>query len=156
MVWWMLWVVLAVVLLGIEATTTAFVAVYFGVAAAATAVVAALGLPTVVQVLAFAALSLGGMVLTRPALRRLAGSTPRLRTGVDAMRGRKGVVTTAITGLDSGQVRVGGETWSARNYFEGESIGVGATIEIVQVEGVTALVIPAPSPDELSQREESA
>ena len=153
---WILWVVVGVILLGVEATTTAFVAVYFGIAALATAVLAALGLPAVIQVLAFAGISAGGMALTRPALKRLAGTTPRLRTGVDAMRGRRGVVTTAIGELDSGQVRIGSETWTARNYFDGEAIAAGTRVEVVQVKGVTALVIPAPAPDEISQRKESA
>ena len=153
---WILWVVVGVILLGIEATTTAFVAVYFGIAALATAVLAALGLPAVVQVLAFAAVSAGGMAATRPALKRLAGTTPRLRTGVDAMRGRRGVVTAAIGELDAGQVRIGAETWTARNYFDGEAIATGTRVEVVQVKGVTALVIPAPAPDEISQRKESA
>lgn len=153
---WILWVVIGVILLGVEATTTAFVAVYFGLAALVTAALAALGLPAVVQVLAFAALSAGGMALTRPALKRLAGTTPRLRTGVDAMRGRRGVVTTAIGELDAGQVRIGSETWTARNYFDGEAIAAGTRVEVVQVQGVTALVIPAPGPDEISQRKELA
>jgi membrane protein implicated in regulation of membrane protease activity len=143
---WVVWVVIAVVLLVAEATTSAFVAVYFGVAALVTAAVAAAGLGVPVQLLAFAILSVGSLLLTRPALTRAAGRTAGIRTGVDAMQGRVGVVTRAIAELEPGQVKVGGETWTARCYYDEEAIPAGSRIEVVKVEGVTALVIPAPSP----------
>jgi membrane protein implicated in regulation of membrane protease activity len=143
---WVVWVVIAVVLLVAEATTSAFVAVYFGLAALVTAAIAAAGLGVPVQLLAFAILSIGSLLLTRPALKRAAGRTAGIRTGVDAMQGRVGVVTRAIGELEPGQVKVGGETWTARCYYDEEAIPAGSRVEVVKVEGVTALVIPAPSP----------
>jgi membrane protein implicated in regulation of membrane protease activity len=143
---WVVWVVIAVVLLVAEATTSAFVAVYFGLAALVTAAIAAAGAGTPVQLLAFAILSVGSLLLTRPALKRAAGRTTGIRTGVDAMQGRIGVVTRPIGELEPGQVKVGGETWTARCYYDEEAIPAGSRVEVVKVEGVTALVIPAPSP----------
>jgi membrane protein implicated in regulation of membrane protease activity len=143
---WVIWVVVAVALLIAEATTSAFVAIYFGLAAVAAAAVAAAGLGVPVQLLAFAALSVGSLTLTRPALKRATGQTRGIRTGVDAMQGRIGVVTSAIAELEPGQVKVGGETWTARSFYDEEPIDVGSRVEVVRVEGVTALVIPAPSP----------
>jgi membrane protein implicated in regulation of membrane protease activity len=143
---WVVWVVIAVVLLIAEATTSAFVAVYFGVAALITAAVAAAGLGTPIQLVAFVAIAGGSLLLTRPALQRAAGKATGIRTGVDAMQGRIGVVTRPIGELDSGQVKIGGETWTARCYYDEEAIPVGSRVEVVKVEGVTALVIPAPSP----------
>jgi membrane protein implicated in regulation of membrane protease activity len=143
---WVIWVVAAVVLVIAEATTTAFVAIYFGFAALVTAMAAVVGLPVALQLVVFGVVSVGSMLLTRPALRRAAGRTTGIRTGVDAMQGRIGVVVRPIAELDPGQVKVGGETWTARSFYDGESIPEGARIEVVRVEGVTALVIPAPSP----------
>jgi membrane protein implicated in regulation of membrane protease activity len=142
---WVIWVVVAVVLLIAEATTSAFVAIYFGLAAIAAAAVAAAGLGVPLQLVTFAALSVGALTLTRPALKRAAGRTPLIRTGVDAMQGRIGVVTRPIAELEPGQVKVGGEMWTARCYYDEEPIAVGSRVEVVKVEGVTALVIPAPS-----------
>ena len=142
---WVIWVVVAVVLLIAEATTSAFVAIYFGLAAIAAAAVAAAGLGAPVQLVAFAALSVGALTLTRPALKRAAGKTAVIRTGVDAMQGRIGVVTRAIAELEPGQVKVGGETWTARCFYDEEPIAAGSRVEVVKIEGVTALVIPAPS-----------
>jgi membrane protein implicated in regulation of membrane protease activity len=149
---WAIWAVIAVVMLAIEATTTAFFTIYFGVAAGIVAVMAAAGVPLPVQVLAFGALSIGGLVLTRPYLKRAAGNRGRdVKSGVDAMAGRIGVVTEPIGELDPGLVKVGGEIWRARSYFDNESIGAGARVEVVKVEGVTVLVIPAPGRNELTE-----
>ena len=46
---WVIWVVVAVALLIVEATTSAFVAIYFGLAAIAAAAVAAVGLGLPIQ-----------------------------------------------------------------------------------------------------------
>jgi membrane protein implicated in regulation of membrane protease activity len=143
---WVIWVVAAVVLLIAEATTSAFIALYFGLAAIAAAAVALTGLGVVVQLIAFAALSVGSLTVTRPALKRAIGSTSLHRTGVDAMQGRIGVVTRAIGELESGLVKVGGETWTARSFYDEEPIAEGSRVEVIKIEGVTALVVPAPSP----------
>ena len=143
---WVIWVVAAVVLLIAEATTSAFIALYFGLAAIAAAAVALTGLGVVVQLIAFAALSVGSLTLTRPALKRAIGSTSLHRTGVDAMQGRIGVVTRAIGELESGLVKIGGETWTARSFYDEEPIAEGSRVEVIKIEGVTALVVPAPSP----------
>jgi membrane protein implicated in regulation of membrane protease activity len=110
------------------------------------------GVPLVAQLIAFVALAVGGLLLTRPALARLARSTPLMRTGVDAMRGRRGIVIKPVAELEPGQIRVDGEIWTARPYFEHEPIPVGARVEIVEVRGVTAMVIPAPSPYEIPEQ----
>ena len=41
-------------------------------------------------------------------------------------------------------MKLNGETWSARSYFEHEPIALGTRIEVVEIKGVTALVIAAP------------
>jgi membrane protein implicated in regulation of membrane protease activity len=145
---WVIWVIIAVALLIVEATTTAFVAVYFGVAAIVAAVIGLVGGPLVLQIAAFALAAVAGLWLTRPALKRAAMSGPQLRTGVEAMRGRKGVVTKAIAELEPGQVRVDGDIWSARSFFDGESLAVGTRVEVVEIKGVTALVLPVHGSDD--------
>ena len=63
-----------------------------------------------------------------------------VRTGAEALVGRKAVV---VSGLEpTGTVRLNGEAWRAT--AEGDWIAVGASVEIVGVEGVTLRVRPAP------------
>jgi membrane protein implicated in regulation of membrane protease activity len=73
-----------------------------------------------------------------PAKRHL--RTPaQLRTGTAALVGAKGVVTERVDDL-SGQVKIGGEIWSARAFMEGEVIEPGKRVEVARIEGATALV----------------
>jgi|SRR3954447_1882861 membrane protein implicated in regulation of membrane protease activity len=154
---WAIWIVIAVVALAVEATTTAFFTVYFGIAAAVVAILAVAGVPVAAQILAFGGISLAGLALTRPWLLRVAGDNdPAVPTGVETMPGRIGVVTSAIGELDSGLVKIQGETWTARSYFDHERIPEGSRVEVVEIRGVTALVIPAPQGrEELPAPEES-
>ena len=42
----------------------------------------------------------------------------------------------------SGRVRIGGEDWSSRSYDETLVIPVGTKVDVMQIEGATALVYP--------------
>ena len=41
---------------------------------------------------------------------------------------------------DGGQVKIGGEVWTARAYDEDEVLEPGARVEVLKIEGATALV----------------
>jgi membrane protein implicated in regulation of membrane protease activity len=143
---WAVWVVIAVFMLAIEATTTAFFTIYFGVAAAIVAALSVAGFGVPIQIVAFGVLSVGGLVLTRPHLKRIAGmDSATVPSGVDAMAGKIGIVTKQIGELETGLVKVGGEVWTASSYFDHEPLEVGTRVEVVEIRGVTALVIAAPT-----------
>ena len=61
------------------------------------------------------------------------------RTGTDALVGRKALVTRRVD-VHGGRVRIGGEDWTARPYLDGQVIEEGATVDVIQIEGATALV----------------
>ena len=138
------WIVVAVALFAIEATTIAFVALYFGVGALAAALAAALGAPVALQAISFAAVSALSLVSTRGILTRSLQRAPAVRSNVDSLVGRRGIVTLPINGpAGRGQIRVGGEYWTARPYMpDCADIGEGEPVEVLSIEGVTALVLP--------------
>ena len=76
-----------------------------------------------------------------PIARRHVKQPPLLKTGPAALVGRPARVLEEVTG-DSGRVRIGGEEWSARAYDETLVIPVGHTVDVMQIEGATALVYP--------------
>ena len=39
-----------------------------------------------------------------------------------------------------GRVRIGGEEWSARSYLDDQVLAEGQTVDVIQIEGATALV----------------
>jgi membrane protein implicated in regulation of membrane protease activity len=116
------------------------------VAAGIVAALSLAGFGVPIQIVAFGVLSVGGLVLTRPQLKRIAGmDSATVPSGVDAMPGKIGIVTKQIGELETGLVKVGGEVWTASSYFDHEPIEVGTRVEVVEIRGVTARVIAAPT-----------
>jgi len=93
------------------------------------------------QVAAFAVATAAGLGVIRPIAMRHIKQPPLLRTGTSALVGRSAKVVAEITD-DGGQVRIGGELWSARSYDESQVIPVGSTVDVFAIEGATALVHP--------------
>jgi membrane protein implicated in regulation of membrane protease activity len=138
---WVVWLFLAVLLGVAEVFTLTAVLGTLGVAAGVTAGAAAIGLPLPLQLLLFAAVSAGGLVVLRPIARRQA-RRPRIdRFGVDALVGRTALVLKDVDGR-SGTVRIGGEEWTARSLDETQVIPAGATVNVLQIDGATAVVHP--------------
>src|SRR5215217_7387936 len=104
---------------------------------------AALGLVPAAQFAVFAAVSIGLLIGVRPLVKRQLRPRygPQHRFGVAALVGRQARVVQEVTG-HAGRVRIGGEEWSARAYDESLVIPAGTTVDVIQIEGATALVYP--------------
>lgn len=142
---WLVWLIAAGALAVAEILTLTLVLGMLAVAALAAAVVAGLGAPAAFQVATFAA---GGLMLlgvVRPVARRHLHTPVALRTGSAALVGKRGTTLTVVDGT-SGQVRIGGEVWSARTYDEHHVIPAGAPVDIAQIDGATAVVLPLEIP----------
>lgn len=138
---WVLWLILAVALGVAEIFTFTAALGLLGVAAALTAVLAALGLPVPLQLIVFVAASIAGLVVVRPIARRHLIQPPLRRFGISALVGKSAYVVHEVTAHE-GRVRIGGEEWSARAYDETLVIPAGATVDVMEIEGATALVYP--------------
>ena len=75
----------------------------------------------------------------RPIARRHLHVPHRIRTGTAALIGAKALTLEQVD-VDSGTVKIGGEIWSARTYDEDEVIESGERVEVMKIEGATALV----------------
>jgi membrane protein implicated in regulation of membrane protease activity len=132
-------VIVAAFTLGVLHTNSFYLAP-FAVGAAAAAVLAALGAGGFVAFVAAAVLFL---MLLRPFAVRHRRSAPTLRTGAAALVGQHALVLERITNREGvGTVRIGGEVWTARAYDEEQVIDGGEQVEVVQIRGATALVMP--------------
>ena len=136
---WVWWMIAAGVLAVGEIATLGFFMGPIAVAATLTAVVALIGAPLAVQWVVFIAASLGTLVVLRPIARRHLRTPPQIRTGTAALVGTRAVVLDRVD-ANGGQVRIGGETWSARAYDEDDAFEPGARVEVMKIEGATALV----------------
>lgn len=138
---WIVWLVLAAVLAVAEVMTTTLAFGLIAAGAVVAGITAALGAGLPIQLVAFAAATGAGLGVVRPIAVRHIKQPPLLRTGVSALVGRSAKVIEEISD-DGGQVRIGGELWSARPYNESQVIPVGSTVDVFAIEGATALVHP--------------
>jgi membrane protein implicated in regulation of membrane protease activity len=138
---WIIWLILAAVLGAVEIMTTTLAFGLVGIAALIAAGAGFLGAPSVVQFGAFILASGLGLGVARPFALRHIRHPPLLRTGTAALVGRPAIVLEEV-GPHSGRVRIGGEIWSARSYDETQVIPAGKTVDVMHIEGATALVYP--------------
>lgn len=136
---WVWWMIAAGVLAVGEIATLGFFLGPIAVAATLTAIVALVGGGLAVQWIVFIAASLGSVLVLRPIARRHLRTPASLRTGTAALVGGRAVVVERVD-ANGGQVKIGGETWSARAYDEDDSFEPGTRVEVMQIEGATALV----------------
>lgn len=133
---WEVWLVATLVLLFAEVLTAGFVLAAFTPGTVLAMLAAAVGGSMAVQVFAFAAGTVLGLVYLRPLfLRRVMDQG--VPTNVDALVGSDGDVVEAIPAGGVGRIKVRSEEWRARSE---ESCDRGARVRVVRVEGNTLYV----------------
>ena len=138
---WLAWLVLAALLGAAELMTATLAFGLLAVAALAAAIVSGVGLGLPLQLGAFAITAGVGLGVVRPLAARHIRQPAVLRSGTAALVGRSATVVEQVT-AHGGQVRIGGEVWSARSYDESQVIPVDSTVDVFAIEGATALVHP--------------
>jgi membrane protein implicated in regulation of membrane protease activity len=137
---WLIWAIAAVLLsVGEIFTPGMFFLGPVALAAVAAAIVALLGVGVALQFVVFIAGSIATVAFLRPIARRHLHMPAALRTGTAALEGTKAVVLQRVD-VNGGRVRIGGEEWSARAYIEDQVFEPGTRVEVVKIEGATALV----------------
>jgi membrane protein implicated in regulation of membrane protease activity len=136
---WVLWMIAAGVLAVGEMFTLGFFLGPVAIAATLAAVVALAGGPVALQWIVFTVVSLGALFVLRPIARRHLRTPAQLRTGTAALVGATAVVIDRVD-RDGGTVRLAGEVWSARSYDEDHAFEPGARVEVLKIDGATALV----------------
>jgi len=135
-----IWLIAAVLLaIGELLTPGLFFLGPVALAAVGAAVTAGIGGGIVLELIVFIAVSVASLALLRPIARRHIHMPALTRTGTAALVGTKAVVLERVD-ANGGRVRIGGEEWSARAFFEGQTLEPGARVEVAKIEGATALV----------------
>lgn len=137
-----LWWLIGAAALGIGLVITAMPELgMLAVGAVAAAVVSGIfGGGAVAQVAVFAVVSTALIAVIRPIARRHRSQRPELATGVDALKGKQAVVLERVDG-SGGRIKLAGEVWSARALDTGRSYEVGQEVDVVDIEGATAIVM---------------
>lgn len=136
------WLVLVVVFLAVEAATVTMVSLWFAAGALAAMVVTLLGGALWLQATVFLIVSAIALTALRPLVRKYV--TPKLTaTNLDSIIGSTGLVTAGIDNVAAaGQVKLGAMVWTARS-TSGEPISEGTYVRVDRIEGVKVFVTPA-------------
>ena len=137
---WLIWAIAAAALaVGEIFTPGLFFLGPVAVAAVVAGILALVGLGAAVQLIGFVLVSIASVGVLRPLARSHLKVPPMLRTGTAALVGSNAVVLQRVD-ANGGRVRIGGEEWSARAYMPDQVLEPGTQVEVVKIEGATALV----------------
>ena len=144
-VWTYIWLAILIVSILVEAGTMGLVSIWFAAGALIAWALAMFEVSEWIQCLVFVLVSGLLLFFTRPLVKKYV--TPKIQpTNVDAIIGREAVVSEAIRPLEgTGQVKVGGQIWSARTDEQTDCIPEGTIVTILRVEGVKLFVRPKQS-----------
>lgn len=138
---WFVWLLAAGVLGVAEFFTLTLVFGLLAGAALVAAVVAGVGIGLLGQLVALGVAAAAGLVLVRPVALRHMAQPPLTHEGSDALIGKRAEVMREVTAT-RGLIKVSGEEWSARALDESHVIPVGAFVDVMEIEGATAVVYP--------------
>jgi membrane protein implicated in regulation of membrane protease activity len=136
---WVWWMIAAGALAVGEIVTVAFFLGPIAIAAVIAAVVAAAGGGAAAQWIVFIVASIASVGILRPIARRHIKMPARLRSGTAALVGSRAIVLERVD-AQGGQVKIGGEVWTARAYDEDEVLEPGMRAHVMKIDGATALV----------------
>ena len=138
---WVAWLLAAAALTVAEIFTLTLAFGLLAAAAVVASIVAGLGGPLLTQVLAFAITAAAGLLMVRPIARRQMTHPPLVREGSYALVGKTALVIEDVTGTQ-GLIKISGEVWSARALDESQVIPAGTPVDVMEIDGATAIVYP--------------
>ena len=146
-----IWIVFGIILMIAEIFTMGFFLFWFGLGAFAAAFVGFLGVGLVGQFFVFAFVSGILAAMSRTIFKKYLHRTGKneLKTGVDALPGKIGVVTISSKGaMKEGAVKVYGSEWTAFPSDGVSELKQGEKVEVVRIEGVSIYVKRISGPPE--------
>lgn len=104
-----------------------------------------LGLSFVAQLLIAIGVSVVMLGVVRPIAKRHLRVPTSVRTGAAALVGQSALVLEQVDG-DGGRIKLGGEVWTARSFDGRTVIEPGRSVDVMEIDGATALVFPGDEP----------
>ena len=138
-----IWLIAAGVLALAELAVMDFSLLMLALAALVAAGVAVAEIPLWAEVLVFACSAIASIFLLRPVLRkRLRNTTSSRSFSPKELEGRHAEVVSLVGSsiTNGGMVNIDGDLWSARAAHPGETFNQGDTVQVLEIDGTTAVV----------------
>lgn len=134
-----MWIALAVIFGVVEAATAQIVTIWFAVGSVGALIANVVGAGTTIQLVVFVAVSILTLIIARPYLKKFT-RTEMQRTNADRCIGETAIVTEEINNTQgTGQVKVGGNIWTARS-LDSAIIPADEKVIVEKIEGVKLIV----------------
>lgn len=137
---WQVWLIIAGLFFIGEMITVGFLIFWFGVGALITMIVSFFTSNIVIQTAVFVISSTILLLVTKPFVKKFVDVKPTI-TNAFSIIGKKALVIKEINSHSVGQIKINGEVWSAETEND-EIIPEGSEVEILQINGVKAIVKP--------------
>lgn len=136
---WYYWLIISGILFIGEIVTVGFLLFWFAIAALIAMIVSFFTSNIIIQTAVFLISSVILLFATKPLVNKI-GKGESIKTNTSSLIGKKGIVIQEIKPTEcTGQIKVGGEVWSAESARE-IPIEKGTEIEILDIKGVKAVV----------------
>lgn len=138
---WHWWVIIALIFVVVEMFTTGFAVMCISFGCLFGAVASALEWAIEWQLLAFAVGTALAFITVRPLVYKFFyKKSPEVKTNVDALVGRRAIVTERIEGeLHPGRVKIDGDDWKAIT-LDNVAVEVGEAVEVTAINSVILTV----------------
>lgn len=137
---WAIWLIAAGVFFIAEIATTGFLIFWLGLGALLAMVTSFITDSILIQTIVFVVSSTLLILLTKPLLKKITKKDKTVVTNAFSIVGKDAIVTTTIDPKQGiGQIKVDGETWSAK-CSDDIVIEKGTEVKILAIDGVKAVV----------------
>ena len=134
-----IWLIVIVITLVVEASTAGLVTIWFSAGALAALISSYLGINFPLQIIIFIVISAAALCLTRPLVKNKIHKN-KVKTNADLVIGKQAIVIEDICPIEGkGQVKVDGKIWSARTK-NAEKISKDELVTVEKIEGVHLIV----------------
>lgn len=140
---WQYWLIASGAFFIGEILTVGFLLFWFGIACLLAMVVSFFTSNIIIQMVAFLVSSVILILSTKPFVKKFINKKTIL-TNANSLIGKKAIVIKEINNLQgTGQIKIGGEIWSAQNESD-TTISENQEVEIIKIEGVKLIVKQLP------------
>lgn len=144
---WIVWLIVAAVLLILEVLTQTMWLLCMAIGCVVALLAAIFDMSSVWQILALAVGTGVAYILVMPWMRKIHNATvekqgPKATTGMDALIGRKAVVTEEIGVNAPGRVRIDGDNWQVISPTSDVVIPAGAEVVVTGYDSIVLKVKP--------------
>ena len=138
---WQVWLIIAGLFFIGEMITVGFLVFWLGVGALIAMIVSFFTSNIIIQTTVFIVSSAILLLATKPLVKKFVDIKPT-NTNAFSIIGKKALVIKEINSIQSsGQIKINGEVWTAESK-NNEIIPEGSEVEILQINGVKAIVKP--------------